>query len=91
MRDVRELSAEETLELFKMLECPSLGEMNGEYRGEQLRQSSVISTMISTLFTNNPLLFGKWLSKSFRPVDDHHEGGSPCLTPPCASSTAIAS
>jgi hypothetical protein len=70
MRDVHELSAEEMLELFKTLECPTLGEMNGEYRGEQLRQPGVISTMITTLFTNNPLLFGKWLSKSFRPVDD---------------------
>jgi hypothetical protein len=47
-----------------------LAEMNGEYRGEQLRSSGVISTVIATLFTNNPLLFGKWLSKSFRPVDD---------------------
>jgi hypothetical protein len=70
MRDVHELSAGETLELFKTLECPGLGEINGEYRGEQLRQPSVISTMITTLFTDNPLLFGKWLSKSFRPVDE---------------------
>jgi len=70
MRDVHELSAEETLELFKTLECPTLGEMNGEYKGEQLRQPGIGSTTISTLFTNKPLLFGKWLSKSFRPVDD---------------------
>jgi hypothetical protein len=70
MRDIHELSAEETLELFKTLECPTIGEMNGEYKGEQLRSPGVVSTVIATLFTNNPLLFGKWLSKSFRPVDD---------------------
>jgi hypothetical protein len=70
MRDVHQLSADETLELFKTLECPTLGEMNGEYRGEQLTQPGIVSTIISTLFTNDLLLFGKWLSKSFRPVDD---------------------
>jgi hypothetical protein len=69
MRDIHELSAEETLELFKTLECPRLDEMNGEYKGEQLRQRGMIATVISTLFTNNPLLFGTWLSKSFRPGD----------------------
>ncbi len=80
MRDVHELSAEETLEVFKTLECPSLGEMNGEYKGEQLRQPGIVSTIISTLFTNNPLLFGKWLSKSFRPVDDAGGRGYNSLT-----------
>jgi hypothetical protein len=69
MRDVTELSADEILKLFETLECPALSEMNGEYRGEQLRQLGVVSTIITTLFTSNPLLFGKWLSKSFRPVD----------------------
>ncbi len=80
MRDVHELSSEEMLELFKSLECPSLGEMIGEYKGEQLRQPSIVSTIISTLFTNNPLLFGKWLSKSFRPVDDTSGRGYNSLT-----------
>ena len=70
MPDVHQLSAHELVELFKTLECPDLIEMNGEYRGEQLRAPGMVSTIIGTLFTNNPLLFGKWLSKSFRPIDD---------------------
>lgn len=80
MRDIHQLSAEETLELFKTLECPTVDEMNGEYRGEQLRQPGAVSTVISTLFTNNPLLFGKWLSKSFRPVDSCGGRGYNSLT-----------
>jgi hypothetical protein len=58
MQDVHQLTARELLELFKTLECPSLAEMNGEYRGEQLRSPGRISTVIATLFTNNSLLFG---------------------------------
>jgi hypothetical protein len=69
MVDVRALKTEDTLALFKTLECPTLEEMNGEYRGEQLRAPGVISGIICIGFTNNPLLMGKWLSKSFRPVD----------------------
>jgi hypothetical protein len=75
MLDVHQLSADALLGLFKTLECPNLAEMYGEYRGKQLRSPGVISTVISTLFTNNPLLFGKWLSKSFRPVDDTNGRG----------------
>jgi hypothetical protein len=80
MQDIHGLSAEETLELFKTLECPGLGEMDGEYRGEPLRQPSLLATMMTRSFTNNPLLYGKWLSKSFRPVDDTYGRGYNSLT-----------
>ncbi len=33
MRDVDQLSTDELLRLFTTLECPSLTEMHGEYRG----------------------------------------------------------
>ena len=75
MQDIHGLSAEETLERFKTLECPSLGEMNGEYRGEPLRQPSLLATLMTRSFASNPLLYGKWLSKSFRPVDDAYGRG----------------
>jgi len=75
MQDVHKLSAQELLELFKTLDCPRLYEMNGEYRGERLRQPGIMSAAITTLFTNNPALFGKWLSKSFRSVDDTYGRG----------------
>ena len=75
MQDIHGLSAEETLELFKRLECPSLGEMKGEYRGEPLGQPSLLASMMTRSFTNNPLLYGKWLYKSFRPIDDTYGRG----------------
>jgi hypothetical protein len=69
MLDVYKLRAEETLALFRTLECPTVAEMNGEYRGEQLRAPGAISSILCIGFTNNPLFMGKWLSKTFRPVD----------------------
>jgi hypothetical protein len=75
MTDVHRMSSGDLLELFKRLECPTIAEMNGEFRGEQLRAPGLVSTLVSVGFTNNPLLFGKWLSKSFRPVDAEHGRG----------------
>jgi len=68
MKDLTQMSTPELLQLFRGLECPTLEEMNGEFRGQQLRQPGPVSTLVSALFTNNPLLFGKWQSKSFRPT-----------------------
>lgn len=69
MIDIHKMSTEQALACFKTLECPTIAEMNGEYRGEQLRAPGPISSMLCVGFTNNPLLMGKWLSKSFRPID----------------------
>lgn len=73
MIDVHEMTTRELLALFTTLECPPVVEMNGEFRGHQLRAPGPISSLVSVAFTNNPLLFGKWQSKSFRPLDA--EGG----------------
>ena len=63
------MTTRELLELFKSLECPTISEMSGEFSGVQLRAPGPVSSLVSLGFTNNPLLFGKWLSKSFRPID----------------------
>jgi hypothetical protein len=68
MKDLTQMSTPELLKLFETLECPTMEEMDGEFRGQQLRQPGPISTLVSVLFTNNPLMFGKWQSKSFRPT-----------------------
>jgi|GEM_PF-2280171 hypothetical protein len=58
MRDIHGLSAEETLELFKTLECPGLGELSGEYRGEPLRQPSLLATIITKkLYQQSPIVW----------------------------------
>lgn len=69
MKDLRKMTTGELVELFKSLECPTIGEMSGEFSGVQLRAPGPVSSLVSLGFTNNPLLFGKWLSKSFRPID----------------------
>jgi len=69
MIDVRKMTTAELLALFQTLQCPTVGEMSGEFSGEQLRAPGPISSLVSVAFTNNPLLFGKWQSKTFRPVD----------------------
>ena len=68
MKDLTQMSTPQLLEVFRTLECPTMEEMDGEFLGQQLRQPGPISTLVSALFTNNPLLFGKWRSKSFRPT-----------------------
>jgi hypothetical protein len=68
MKDLTQMSTPQLLKLFETLECPTMDEMNGEFRGQQLHQPGPISTLVSALFTNNPLMFGKWQSKSFRPT-----------------------
>jgi hypothetical protein len=68
MKDLTQMPTPQLLELFRALACPTMEEMDGEFRGQQLRQPGPISTLVSALFTNNPLLFGKWQSKSFRPT-----------------------
>jgi hypothetical protein len=70
MPNIETMSARDIMELFSTLDCPTIAEMDGEFAGRQLRQPGMLSTVITTLFTHNPLLFGTWLSKSFRPVDD---------------------
>ena len=69
MIDVKKMKTRELVELFSTLECPPFAEMDGEFRGQQLRAPGPISSVVSIGFTNNPLLFGKWQSKSFRAVD----------------------
>ena len=68
MIDLTQMSTPKLLQLFETLECPTMDEMDGEFRGQQLRQPGPISTLVSVLFTHNPLMFGKWQSKSFRPT-----------------------
>ena len=69
MIDIYKMSTEQVLAHFKTLECPTIEEINGEYKGEQLRAPGPISSVLCLGFTNNPLFMGKWLSKSFRPID----------------------
>jgi hypothetical protein len=70
MRDILRLSTAELLTLYKALEAPGLGEMQGEYAAQTLQQPNVVATLAGRFGLNDPLYPGKWLSKSFRPVSE---------------------
>lgn len=67
--DLTELSFKETLALFAKLDAPALADMNGEYAAQLLSQPSWLATVIGHATVKNPLAPGRWLCKSFRPVD----------------------
>ena len=64
------MNTDEILELFMTLGAPALSEMQGEYTAMLLRQPSVLATIAGKVSVSNPILPGKWLCKSFRPVDE---------------------
>lgn len=64
------MRADELVELFKTLKAPTLAEMHGEYTATLLRQPSLFATVAGQLSVSNPILPGRWLCKSFRPVDE---------------------
>lgn len=67
--DLPRLGFKDTLALFAKLDAPALADMNGEYAARLLSQPSWLATVIGQATVNNPLAPGRWLCKSFRPVD----------------------
>jgi len=67
--DVSLLNVEETLEVFKTLDCPTLQEMNGEFRGRMLSFPTLSRKLFWTIASKNPIFPGIWQGKSFRAVD----------------------
>ena len=65
-----EMTGDELMELFKTLKAPALSEMQGEYTASLLRQPSLFATIAGKVSVSNPILPGRWLCKSFRPVDE---------------------
>jgi hypothetical protein len=67
--DLRSMKAKELMALFETLKAPDISEMKGEYSASMLPQVLPIFPIINALALYNPLLFGRWLCKAFRPVD----------------------
>ena len=65
--DLKQLSTEETVALFKTLETARIDEMDGEYAATMLKQPSLFASMNGVVLQANPIM--PWLCKSFRPVD----------------------
>lgn len=63
------LNNAEQVEVFKTLECPSMEEMNGEFRGKMLAFPTLIKKLFWGIASKNPVLPGIWQGKSFRTLD----------------------
>jgi hypothetical protein len=71
--DVDALDTDALLRLFGTLDCPSVAEMNGDYRARMLRQPAWLLAMAGAVTLGNPAT--RWMSKGFRPVDDEFGRG----------------
>ena len=67
--DLMKLGFRDILALFSRLEAPTLTEMHGEFAAKLLAQPNAASALIGHITVNNPVMPGRWLCKSFRPVD----------------------
>lgn len=67
VEQLQELSAEELLQLFRILPAPRLEEMQGEYAARLLAQPGRLAMLLGQVAVANPLRH--WLCKAFRPVD----------------------
>lgn len=65
--DLRRLSTDELLQLFRTLEAPDLREMQGEYSASLLAQPYWLARATGWVSVATP--FQRWLCKGFRPVD----------------------
>ncbi len=68
--DLSLLNTEEAIEVFKTLECPSMAEMNGEFRGKMLTFPTLAKTLFGAVISKNPVFPGIWQGKSFRARDE---------------------
>lgn len=67
--DLSLLDVEETVEVFRTLEAPTLEEMNGKFRGRIQSFPTLSKKLFWTIASNNPIFPGIWRGKSFRTVD----------------------
>lgn len=65
--DLRRLSTDELLRLFRSLEAPGIQEMRGEYTASLLAQPYWLAQATGWAAVATP--FQRWLCKGFRPVD----------------------
>jgi len=69
------MSTVEVLALFQTLPAPDLAEMNGEYAAELLRHPTRLADWLSKISLSHSPVDGRWLCKSFRPVDGEQGRG----------------
>lgn len=74
VEELKALSIDESMALFKTLDAPDFTAMNGEYEGEFLDSGSIIMNCFWSVVIYN-IFIGNWLGKAFIPSDNGCSSG----------------
>jgi hypothetical protein len=75
--DLRALKQDQLIEIFRKLPCPTMQEMEGEFKGYLLDTGKfwLIKKPLSHFALNSSLNQGKWLGKGFMPISESEGQG----------------
>ena len=71
--DLMKLSRKQLMELFFLLDAPSMSEMKGEYRAALLDSGYIINNILATLYLH--FTWGDWQHKAFEPLGETYGRG----------------
>ena len=71
--DLMKLKRKQLMELFSLLDAPSMSEMKGEYRAALLDSGYIINIFLARLYLH--FTWGDWQHKAFEPLDQQHGHG----------------
>jgi len=71
--DLMKLNRKQIMELFSLLDAPSMSEMRGEYRAALLDSGYVINIFLAKLYLH--FTWGDWQHKAFEPLGKTHGHG----------------
>ena len=71
--DLMKLNRKQIMELFSLLDAPSMSEMRGEYRAALLDSGYVINIFLAKLYLH--FTWGDWHHKAFEPLGETHGHG----------------
>lgn len=71
--DLMKLNRKQLMELFFLLDAPSMSEMKGEYRAALLDSGYILNNFLATLYLH--FTWGDWQHKAFEPLGQKHGHG----------------
>lgn len=71
--DLMKLNRKQLMELFFLLDAPSMPEMRGEYRAALLDSGYIINIFLAKFYLH--FIWGDWQHKAFEPLGEQHGHG----------------
>jgi hypothetical protein len=71
--DLMKLNRKQIMELFSLLDAPTMSEMRGEYRAVLLDSGYIINILLAKLYLH--FTWGDWQHKAFEPLGETHGHG----------------